>query len=136
MRVKHTTWFITAPHIHPSPPPSPSFLSLQISPSLIDTACDSGDSFPPTGKFLPFKVPLGPRYDAEIPDECRFNVGMLMAYVAGMEQRMGLVVDLTKTDRFMHAQPGCRGLTINLRLWTTWCTCRELNCTELISTYG
>ncbi len=53
-----------------------------------------------SGKFLPFKTPLGPRYDQEIPEDRRFTVEMLVSYIEAMGCRMGLVVDLTKTDRF------------------------------------
>ena len=56
--------------------------------------------YPFLGKFLPFKTPLSSRYDVEIPEGDRFDVDMLVTYVAGMQLRMGLVVDLTKTDRF------------------------------------
>ena len=52
------------------------------------------------GKFLPFKTPLGPRYDSEVPDECRFNIAMLVAYLDALQRKMGLIIDLTKTDRF------------------------------------
>ena len=52
------------------------------------------------GKFLPFKTPLSSQYDAEVPEENRFGVPMLIMYMEAMQLRMGLVVDLTKTDRY------------------------------------
>lgn len=52
------------------------------------------------GKFLPFKTPLSSRYDAEVPEDKRFDVAMLVSYVESLQLRLGLVVDLTKTDRF------------------------------------
>ncbi len=54
----------------------------------------------PSGKFLPFKTPLGSRYDQDIPEDCRFNVEMLVSFVQALERRMCLVIDLTKTERF------------------------------------
>lgn len=53
-----------------------------------------------SGKFLPFKTPLGPRYNSQIPEECQFNISMLTGYVESLGMRLGMVVDLTKTDRF------------------------------------
>ena len=53
-----------------------------------------------SGKFIPFKTPLSSRYDGEIPEENRFGIDMIVSYVASQGLRMGLVVDLTKTDRF------------------------------------
>lgn len=56
------------------------------------------------GKFLPFKTPLGSRYDQLVPEDRRFNVEMLVAYMEALERRMGMVIDLTKTDRFYDKQ--------------------------------
>lgn len=52
------------------------------------------------GKFLPFKAPLSSRYDQDIPEGNKFDIPMLLNYVEAMQLRVGLVVDLTKTDRF------------------------------------
>ena len=52
------------------------------------------------GKFFPFKAPLSSRYDQDIPEGNRFDIPMLLGYVEAMQLRMGLVIDLTKTDRF------------------------------------
>ena len=49
---------------------------------------------------MPFKTPLSSRYDGDIPEEDRFNIDMIVTFVEGKQLRMGLVVDLTKTDRF------------------------------------
>eukprot|EP00058_Branchiostoma_floridae_P002476 XP_002587964.1 hypothetical protein BRAFLDRAFT_87359 [Branchiostoma floridae] len=55
-------------------------------------------------KFLPFKTPLGPRYDDQVPEENRFQWPMLFAYVNGMGAKMGLVIDLTNTNRFYNKE--------------------------------
>lgn len=57
-----------------------------------------------SGKFLPFKTPLSSRYDPELPEDARFNIDMIVSFVEGKALRMGLVVDLTKTDRFYDKQ--------------------------------
>ena len=57
-----------------------------------------------SGKFLPFKTPLSSRYDPELPEDARFNIDMIVSYVEAKQLRMGLVVDLTKTDRFYDKQ--------------------------------
>lgn len=53
-----------------------------------------------SGKFIPFKAPLSSRYDQDIPEGDKFDIPMLLSYVEAMQLRLGLVVDLTKTDRF------------------------------------
>ena len=55
---------------------------------------------PFAGMFLPFKTPLSSRYDDDVPESDKFDIPMLLSYVEAMHSRMGLVVDLTKTDRF------------------------------------
>ena len=57
-----------------------------------------------SGKFLPFKTPLSSRYDPDLPEDARFNIDMIVNWVEGRQLRMGLVVDLTKTDRFYDKQ--------------------------------
>ncbi len=52
------------------------------------------------GRFLPFKTPLSSRYDEDVPEANKFDISMLLSSVEGLQLRMGLVVDLTKTDRF------------------------------------
>ncbi|XP_071480898.1 mRNA-capping enzyme-like [Diadema antillarum] len=52
------------------------------------------------GKFLPFKTPLGPKYNDQIPEENRFDVPMLFAYMASRQVTLGMVIDLTNTTRF------------------------------------
>ena len=52
------------------------------------------------GKFLPFKSPLSSRYDKDIPEGNKFDIPMLLQYAEAMQLQMGLVIDLTKTDRF------------------------------------
>lgn len=51
-------------------------------------------------KFLAFKTPLGPRYDDEIPEANRFQLPMLFAYLQSLQMRLGLIIDLTNTNRF------------------------------------
>ena len=48
--------------------------------------------------FLPFKTPLDRRYDAQVPVAHRFSPEMLLSTSAG--RRLGLVIDLTRTDRY------------------------------------
>ncbi|KAI8483746.1 hypothetical protein Bbelb_385380 [Branchiostoma belcheri] len=55
-------------------------------------------------KFLPFKTPLGPRYDDQVPEENRFQWPMLFSYVNGTGMKMGLVIDLTNTNRFYNKE--------------------------------
>lgn len=52
------------------------------------------------GKFIPFKTPLSSRYDQYIPEGDKFDIPMLLSYMEAMQLQIGLVVDLTKTDRF------------------------------------
>ena len=49
-------------------------------------------------KFLAFKTPLSDQY--EVPDESLFRPSMLISYYRKPPQQLGLVIDLTKTDRF------------------------------------
>ncbi|PIK49875.1 putative mRNA-capping enzyme [Apostichopus japonicus] len=51
-------------------------------------------------KFLPFKTPLSSHYDSKIPEEDRFYLQMIFAYVQSKQRKVGLVVDLTNTSRF------------------------------------
>ncbi|XP_030830512.1 mRNA-capping enzyme [Strongylocentrotus purpuratus] len=52
------------------------------------------------GKFLPFKTPLGPKYNDSIPEENRFDTSMLFAYMNSRQVKLGWVFDLTNTNRF------------------------------------
>ncbi len=63
-----------------------------VCPALTASSC--------TGKFLPFKTPLSSQYDGEVPEENRFGVPMLVMYTEALGHRLGLVIDLTKTDRY------------------------------------
>jgi mRNA-capping enzyme len=51
------------------------------------------------GKFLPFKTPLSGSF-IDMREDSQFSPGMLLDAVNGHGLTMGLVVDLTKTDRF------------------------------------
>ena len=51
------------------------------------------------GKFLPFKTPLGGGEFVDMREDSQFSPAMLLEAVAGHGHTLGLVVDLTKTDR-------------------------------------
>lgn len=51
-------------------------------------------------KFLPFKTPLSSHYDSQIPEEDRFYLQMIFAYVQSKQCKVGLIIDLTNTTRF------------------------------------
>lgn len=52
-------------------------------------------------KFLPFKTPLSAEYDKNLLEEQYFHPSMLIAYTESItDHRMGLVIDLTKTNRY------------------------------------
>ncbi|XP_060092942.1 mRNA-capping enzyme isoform X2 [Heteronotia binoei] len=55
---------------------------------------------PVAGKFLPLKTMLGPKYDDQVAEECRFHPSMLSNYLKSLKVKMGLLVDLTNTTRF------------------------------------
>ena len=59
------------------------------------TSCSSADSL---GKFLPFKTPLSGNF-VDMREDCQFSPAMLLEAVDGRGLTLGLVVDLTKTDR-------------------------------------
>ena len=51
------------------------------------------------GKFLAFKTPLSERFDEQVPPEFRFSPSMLFSSMKSYKQKIGLWIDLTKTDR-------------------------------------
>jgi len=51
-------------------------------------------------KFVAFKTFLDDRYNLQVPDENRFQFPMLNAYFKGSKYDLGLIIDLTNTDRF------------------------------------
>lgn len=51
-------------------------------------------------RFLAFKTPLDERYDDQIPPEHRFNPDMLFSSMKAHKVKIGLVIDLTNTERF------------------------------------
>lgn len=51
-----------------------------------------------SGKFLPFKTPLAGDF-VDMREDSQFSPAMLLEAVTGRGHTMGLVVDLTKTDR-------------------------------------
>ncbi|XP_072038912.1 mRNA-capping enzyme-like [Amphiura filiformis] len=71
------------------------------------------------GRFLPFKTPLGPRYNSQVPEENRFQFPMLFSYLESRKFKLGLVVDLTNTTRFYDKseieEKGARHFKLNCR---------------------
>ena len=53
------------------------------------------------GKFLPFKTPLSGNF-IDMREDCQFSPNMLLEVVSGRGLNMGLVIDLTKTDRLFY----------------------------------
>ncbi|XP_032829539.2 mRNA-capping enzyme [Petromyzon marinus] len=51
-------------------------------------------------RFLPLKTMLSTRYDDQVPEECRFNPSMLSVYLKSRKVEMGVLIDLTNTNRF------------------------------------
>ena len=51
-------------------------------------------------KFIAFKTPLSAEYDRSLEEQYRFYPSMLLSYVQSAGRRMGLIIDLTKTDRY------------------------------------
>ncbi|XP_053382775.1 mRNA-capping enzyme-like [Mercenaria mercenaria] len=70
-------------------------------------------------KFLPFKTPLDSRYDDDVPEECRFNIDMLLESLKVSKKKLGLLVDLTNTTRFYDSkvveEKGCRYVKMQCR---------------------
>ncbi|CDW56650.1 Putative mrna capping enzyme guanylyltransferase alpha subunit [Trichuris trichiura] len=50
--------------------------------------------------FLPFKTPLGHRYDKMVPEENRFYPSMALKGGDSSDKEIGLWIDLTNTRRF------------------------------------
>ena len=51
-------------------------------------------------RFLAFKTPLSNRFDDQVPLQHRFTPEMLFASMKSYNRKIGLWIDLTKTDRF------------------------------------
>ncbi|XP_052096920.1 mRNA-capping enzyme-like isoform X7 [Mytilus californianus] len=51
-------------------------------------------------KFLPFKTPLDKRYEDQIPEYSCFTLDLLFNSLKSMKLKMGLLIDLTNTNRF------------------------------------
>ena len=54
-------------------------------------------------KFFPFKVPLKPEYDDQVPEEYTFHPDMVFDFakaLPGKKKKIGLWIDLTKTSRY------------------------------------
>ncbi|XP_034938933.1 mRNA-capping enzyme-like [Chelonus insularis] len=51
-------------------------------------------------KFLAFKTPLSEAFNSQVSEECRFSVNMLFASLKSQRLKMGLLIDLTNTNRF------------------------------------
>eukprot|EP01135_Chromosphaera_perkinsii_P009354 Nk52_evm30s1737 gene=Nk52_evmTU30s1737 len=50
--------------------------------------------------IVPFKTPLGEKFNPEVPEECRFTPDMLIDALAGSGIHLGMIIDLTKTNRY------------------------------------
>ncbi|PAA72841.1 hypothetical protein BOX15_Mlig010591g1 [Macrostomum lignano] len=50
--------------------------------------------------FLPCKTPLDARFDKEVPLQYRFDLFMLFSSMAQYQCKIGMLIDLTNTDRF------------------------------------
>ncbi|KAL4218429.1 hypothetical protein ACF0H5_023164 [Mactra antiquata] len=70
-------------------------------------------------KFVPFKTPLDDKYDDDVPEECRFNVNMLLESMKVHRKTIGLVIDLTNTTRFYNKDDieakGCKYVKMQCR---------------------
>eukprot|EP01134_Creolimax_fragrantissima_P004099 CFRG4099T1 len=55
-------------------------------------------------KFLPFKTPLSEKFQSEVPDELSFTPGDLFEICEENNMSLGLIIDLTKTDRYYKKQ--------------------------------
>ncbi|RNA22860.1 mRNA-capping enzyme isoform X1 [Brachionus plicatilis] len=56
-------------------------------------------------KFVAFKVPLATKFNPNVPPECRFNMQMLLDSVKkNFHKKIGLIIDLTNTNRFYDAE--------------------------------
>ena len=53
------------------------------------------------GKFLAFKTPLSDRFDDQVPVEYRFTPSMLISSMKSYKVKIGLWIDLTKTNRYV-----------------------------------
>lgn len=71
------------------------------------------------GKFLPFKTMLDSRYNEQVPEECRFFPEMLFLSLKSKRLKMGLLIDLTNTNRFydktMVENEDCKYLKLQCR---------------------
>lgn len=67
-------------------------------------------------KFLAFKAPLDDRFDEQIPPAWRFPPAMLFDWLTKNKLKMGLWIDLTRTNRFYDRKEiedtGCKYLKI------------------------
>ncbi|KAK3589211.1 hypothetical protein CHS0354_020072 [Potamilus streckersoni] len=51
-------------------------------------------------KFLPMKTPLDSHYDDQVPEMYRFNLEMIFSSMKTAKAKLGLIIDLTNTNRF------------------------------------
>ncbi|XP_034936399.1 mRNA-capping enzyme-like [Chelonus insularis] len=70
-------------------------------------------------KFLAFKTPLSEKYNSQVSEECLFSVNMLFTSLKSQRLKMGLLIDLTNTDRFYNKADvethGCHYLKLQCR---------------------
>lgn len=55
-------------------------------------------------KFIAFKTFLDEKYNHEVPVEDYFDFNMLNSYVKGNNKELGLIIDLTNTNRFYNSK--------------------------------
>lgn len=62
-------------------------------------------------RFLPFKVPLSTNFNPNVPSECRFHMSMVIDSFKKNQYKgkLGLVIDLTNTDRFYDVDSEVKG---------------------------
>lgn len=67
-------------------------------------------------QFLAFKTPLGEKFNEQIPPKFRFTPSMLFESTKDKHQKLGLWIDLTKTNRFYDSEEvksyGCKYVKI------------------------
>lgn len=70
-------------------------------------------------KFLAFKTPLSSSFNSQVPEECRFTLDMLFAFLKSQRLKLGLWIDLTNTTRFYDKKSleeyGCKYLKLQCR---------------------
>ena len=61
-------------------------------------------------KFVPFKTPLDERYDNFVPEQYRFTPEMFIQKWTSEKVKLGLIIDLTNTERFYDKEIFAKGM--------------------------